>query len=94
MFAPLLDGIRADIDRQIGWAKAEVRRQTRYRALIAVVAGVAALAALGAIVVGLHRPLFVACDASQSFRGAWHDRQRVAAGCADDVGASVRLAAS
>ena len=53
MFAPLLDGIRADIDRQIGWAKAEVRRQTRYRALIAVVAGVAALAALGAIVVGL-----------------------------------------
>jgi hypothetical protein len=53
MFAPLLDGIRADIDRQIGWAKAEVRRQTRYRALIAVVAGVAALSALGAIVVGL-----------------------------------------
>jgi hypothetical protein len=53
MFAPLLDGVRADIDRQIGWAKAEVRRQTRYRALIAVVAGVAALAALGAIVVGL-----------------------------------------
>jgi hypothetical protein len=53
MFAPLLDGIRADIDRQTGWAKAEVRRQTRHRALIAVVAGVAALAALGAIVVGL-----------------------------------------
>jgi hypothetical protein len=53
MFAPLLDGIRADIDRQIGWAKAEVRRQTRYRALIAVVASMAALAALGAIVVGL-----------------------------------------
>jgi hypothetical protein len=53
MFAPLLDGIHADIDRQIGWAKAEVRRQTRYRALIAVVASVAALAALGAIVVGL-----------------------------------------
>jgi hypothetical protein len=44
MFAPLLDGIRADIDRQIGWAKAEVRRQTRYRALIAVVASMAALA--------------------------------------------------
>jgi hypothetical protein len=53
MFAPLLDGIRADIDRQIGWAKAEVRRQTSYRALIAVVASMAALAALGAIVVGL-----------------------------------------
>jgi hypothetical protein len=53
MFAPLLDGIRADIDRQIGWAKAEVRRQTRYRALIAVVASMAALAALGATVVGL-----------------------------------------
>jgi hypothetical protein len=33
MFASLLDAIRADIDRQIGWAKVEVRRQTRYSVL-------------------------------------------------------------
>jgi hypothetical protein len=53
MFASLLDAIRADIDRQIGWAKVEVRRQTRYSVLIGVLAGVATLAALGVIVVGL-----------------------------------------
>jgi hypothetical protein len=53
MFAALLDGIRADIDRQIDWAKVEVRRQTRYTALIGLLASVAALAAVGAIVVGL-----------------------------------------
>ena len=53
MFAPLLGAIRADIDRQVGWAKDEVRRQTRYATLTGVLAGVAALAALGAIVVGI-----------------------------------------
>ena len=53
MFAPLLGAIRADIDRQVGWAKDEVRRQSRYATLTGVLAGVAALAALGAIVVGL-----------------------------------------
>ena len=50
MFAPLLGAIRADIDRQVGWAKDEIRRQTRYATLTGVLAGVAALAALGAIV--------------------------------------------
>ena len=53
MFAPLLGAIRADIDRQVGWARDEVRRQTRYATLTGVFAGVAALAALIAIVVGL-----------------------------------------
>jgi MFS family permease len=53
MFAPLLGAIRADIDRQVGWAKDEVRRQTRYATLMGVLAGAAALAALGAIVIGL-----------------------------------------
>jgi hypothetical protein len=52
MFAPLFGAVRADIDRQIGWVKGEVRRQTRHTALIGVLAGVAALATLGAIVVG------------------------------------------
>ena len=53
MFAPLLGAIRADIDRQVDWAKDEARRQTRYATFTAVLAGAAALAALGAIVVGL-----------------------------------------
>jgi amino acid transporter len=53
MLAAFLGAVRADIDRQIGWAKDETRRQTRYTALIGGLASVAALAALGAIVVGL-----------------------------------------
>jgi MFS family permease len=53
MLAPLLGAIRADIDRQVGWAKGEVGRQARYTALTAVFAVVAALAGVGAIVVGL-----------------------------------------
>ena len=53
MFAPLMDAVRADLDRQIGWVRSEVRRQTRHTAVIGAVAGVAALAALGAIIAGL-----------------------------------------
>jgi MFS family permease len=53
MFAPLMHAVRTDIDRQIGWAKGEVRRQTRHTALIGALAAVAALAALGAIIAGL-----------------------------------------
>jgi hypothetical protein len=53
MFAPLKHAVRADIDRQIGWARGEVRRQTYHTALIGSLAGVAALAALGAIIAGL-----------------------------------------
>jgi hypothetical protein len=53
MFAPLLGTVRADIDRQIGWARQELRLQTRHTALIGVLAGVAALATLGAVVIGL-----------------------------------------
>jgi len=53
MFAPLAGAVRADVDRQLGWAKDEVRRQTRHVALIGIFAGVAALAALGAAIVGL-----------------------------------------
>jgi hypothetical protein len=49
----LLGAIRADIDRQVGWAKNEVRRQIRYATLTGIFAGVAALAALGAIIIGL-----------------------------------------
>jgi hypothetical protein len=53
MFAALHSAVRADIDRQIGWAKDQVKRQTRYTALMAILAGVAALAGLGAVIVGL-----------------------------------------
>lgn len=53
MFAPLLGAIRADIDRQIDWAKYEIRQQTRHTALTGALVGAAALAALGALVVGL-----------------------------------------
>jgi hypothetical protein len=53
MFAPLFDAVRADIERQTGWAKEEVRRQTRHAAVVAILLGAAALAVLGAIVVGI-----------------------------------------
>ena len=53
MLATLLDAIRADIDRQIGWAKGEVGRQARFTGLTAAFAAVGALAVLGAIVVAL-----------------------------------------
>ena len=53
MFAPLLGAVRADVNRQMGWAREEVRRQIRYVALIGVIAGMVALAAIGALIVGL-----------------------------------------
>ena len=53
MFAAQRRAVRADIDQQIGWAKDQLKRQTRYTALTGILAGVAALAVLGAAVVGL-----------------------------------------
>ena len=53
MFASLQGAIRADIDRQVDWARGEVLRQARFSALTGVLAGVAALAALGTITVTL-----------------------------------------
>ena len=53
MFALLKDAVRADIDRQVGWARGEVRRQTLHTAIVSSLAVAAALAALGAIIVGL-----------------------------------------
>ena len=53
MFAPLMNAIHADIHQQIGWAKVEVRRQTRYTVVVGVLAVMATLAALGSIIVGL-----------------------------------------
>src|SRR5262249_29157845 len=53
MFPRLSGLVRADLDRQIGWAKGEIKRQSRYAALTACFAVAGALALLGAIVVGL-----------------------------------------
>jgi hypothetical protein len=53
MLAALRGAIRADVGRQVGWAKGEVGRQVRYTALTGAFATVAVLAALGAVVVGL-----------------------------------------
>jgi hypothetical protein len=53
MFAALRSAVHADIDRQIGWAKDQLKRQTRYTALMGIISGMAALAALGAVIVGL-----------------------------------------
>jgi hypothetical protein len=52
MFGKLVGLVRADIDRQIAWVKAEVGRQGRYAAVTAALVVVAVLSALGAIVVG------------------------------------------
>jgi hypothetical protein len=53
MLASLLGAIRADVDRQVGWAEGQVRRQVRHAGFIGVLYGLAALAAIGALVVGL-----------------------------------------
>ena len=53
MFAPLLGVVRADLDRQLVWAREEARRQIRYAVLIGVIIGMAALTGLGALTVGL-----------------------------------------
>lgn len=53
MFAPLLGVIRADIDRQTGWAREEARRRIRYAVLVGTIAGMGALAGLGALTIGL-----------------------------------------
>jgi hypothetical protein len=41
MLATLLGAIRADIDRQVGWARGEVGRQLRYTALTGALAAFA-----------------------------------------------------
>ena len=53
MFGPLLGAVRADIDRQIGWAKEEAKRQRQHVLLVGIMLGAAALAMLGALAVGL-----------------------------------------
>jgi hypothetical protein len=53
MFASLFGAVRADLDRQVEWARIEAGRQARHTVLILVLASVAAFAGLGAAVLGL-----------------------------------------
>jgi hypothetical protein len=53
MLAALLGAVRADLDRQVGWAREQARRQARYAAVVGAIAVMAALAGLGALIVGL-----------------------------------------
>jgi Putative Actinobacterial Holin-X, holin superfamily III len=53
MFALLLNALRADLDRQLDWAKAEAKRQAGHIELTIILIGVASLAGLGAVIVGL-----------------------------------------
>jgi hypothetical protein len=53
MLAALLGAVRADLDRQVAWAREEARRQARYAAVIGAITVLAALAGLGALIVGL-----------------------------------------
>jgi hypothetical protein len=53
MFALLLNAVRADLDRQLSWVKAEAKRQAGYVELTIILIGVASLAGLGAVIIGL-----------------------------------------
>ena len=53
MLARLLDAMRADFERQLGWAKAQAKRQAGHAILTFVLTAVASLAALGAVVIAL-----------------------------------------
>ena len=53
MLAPLIGAVRADLDRQIGWAKEEARRQSRHVVLVGIVLSMGVLATIGAAAIGL-----------------------------------------
>jgi uncharacterized membrane protein YbhN (UPF0104 family) len=53
MFALLLNAVRADLDRQLGWIKAEAKRQVGHVELTIILIAVASLAGLGAVIIGL-----------------------------------------
>ena len=53
MFALLLNAVRADLDRQLSWVKAEAKRQAGHVELTIILIGVASLAGLGAVIIGL-----------------------------------------
>ena len=51
MFAQLLGAMRADLDRQIEWARVEVGRQASHTALMLILAGAAAI--VGSVLLSL-----------------------------------------
>ena len=53
MFALVRNAVRADLDRQLEWAKAQAKRQAGYVGLSVILIGIASLAGLGAVIIGL-----------------------------------------
>ena len=53
MFALLRNAVRADLDRQLEWARAQAKRQAGYVGLSVILTGIASLAGLGAVIIGL-----------------------------------------
>ena len=53
MLALLLNAVRADLDRQLSWVKAEAKRQAGHIELTIILIGIASLAGLGAVIIGL-----------------------------------------
>jgi hypothetical protein len=78
MFALLRNAVRADLDRQLEWAKAQAKRQVGYVGLSVILSGIASLAGLGAVIIGL-----VACSAKRSVCCTGRNRWRPSSACAD-----------
>ena len=53
MFALLLNAVRADLGRQLDWARAEAKRQAGHIELTIILIAVASLAGLGAVIIGV-----------------------------------------
>jgi len=53
MFALMRNAVRADLDRQLEWVKAQAKRQAGYVGLSVILIGIASLAGLGAVIIGL-----------------------------------------
>jgi quinol-cytochrome oxidoreductase complex cytochrome b subunit len=49
----LLNAVRADLDRDLDWARAEAKRQVSHVGLSVILTAVASLAVLGAVIIGL-----------------------------------------
>jgi hypothetical protein len=56
MLALLRNAVRADLDRQLEWARTQAKRQAGHVALTVILTGIASLAGLGAVIIGLIAP--------------------------------------
>jgi hypothetical protein len=53
MFALLRNAVRADLDRQLEWARTQAKRQAGHVRLTVILTGIASFAGLGAVIIGL-----------------------------------------